>query len=158
MKILPPVEPQDTMLAAMAYPFWFILSPYIIYSEKKEEPFVKFHAMQALALGAVISIIALVILLFGILIFQGAPSVKDINASVSNSETYNYTESTARTGSYMMQGCASLTIFLVLGGVGIALFAITMFCAGKAWKGEFFQLPFAGTYIIDKYFADFPRD
>ena len=46
MKLLPPIESQDTMLSALSYPLGFFVSPFLLFSKKKEDSFVRFHAIH----------------------------------------------------------------------------------------------------------------
>lgn len=159
MKILPPIEPQDTMLSAMAYPFWFVICPYILLTEKKEEPFMRFQAIQALILGSASLLVALFAVIIGFILFQGAPSVTDImggpQAQSASMTDYRETNVNIHNDSYITQGCASMVTFSLLMLVVGAIFLFILYCASRVWKGEFLSLPFIGKYIEDKYFSDF---
>ena len=63
------------MLSGMAYPFWFAISPYLLMGQKKQEPFVRFHAIQAVVVGSIATMITLLILIIGAFLFSSAPSV-----------------------------------------------------------------------------------
>ncbi len=159
MKLLPPLEPQDSMIAAMAYPFWPLMGPYILLSDKKNEPFVRFHAMQGIAVGAIVTAFALFALIISAFLFRSAPSVSDImrdtpgqSTSVSESASESLI---ARNDSYMTQGCISIAIFSAIGLFVVSVFGFLLFCASRVWNGAFYSLPIIGKYIEEKYFSEF---
>lgn len=163
MKLLAPISPQDTMISAMAYPFWYFIGPYILMTDKKEDLFMKFHAAQGIILGAITSVIVFIALLISFLLFQGAPSMKQIRGpaltETASLNEYNETDiQSIRNNSYLAQGCASMTLLIIMGFTAGACFLFTLHCASRTWKGEFFQLPFIGKYIEEKYFYDYRDD
>lgn len=52
MDILPPLSEEDRMISGLCYPFWLLVPPLVFLGSRREEPFVHFHALQAVALGA----------------------------------------------------------------------------------------------------------
>lgn len=145
MKFLPPLQSQDSMLAAMCYPAGIVVSPYILITEKKEDPFVMFHAIQGLVLNAAYAI--LLSLGFLMMFFY---------AKLSPPATKILSNSAGGWGnSYMSSGC--FFIAMISGGflIMLLLFIVLMICSGKVWNGEDIRIPFLGKMIERKYFADY---
>lgn len=158
MKLLPPLEPQDSMLAGMAYPFWFAISPYLLLGQKKQEPFVRFHAMQSVVVGSIATMLTLLMLIIGAFLFSTAPSVSDITRTVEQQNESETSQVNVRNDSYVTQGCFSVGLFSSMMLFVAVEFAFILYCAYKAWNGVFYSIPFVGKYIEDKYFSDFAED
>jgi len=161
MRLLPPLEPQDSMLAGMSYPFWFVVSPYLLMGEKKSEPFVRFHAIQAVVIGGVQTVITLLMLITAILLFRTAPTVPTAPSSSVEISSKALAEETdtvnidVRNNSYMVQGCFSIGVFSAITLIICIEFCFTLFCGWRAWNGQFYSIPFIGKFVEDKYFQDF---
>lgn len=140
MKILPPLEEEDTMLAALSYPFWFITSWLILITKKKEEPFLKFHALQSLILGGVMTIGYFIIGMILVGIYHCTPSLKNI---ISGKVWQGY----------MWQGVVFVILFSLFWLIYIIGSSIVFFFAYKAYRGGYFKIPYIGNYIENKYFS-----
>lgn len=57
----PEITSDDRLWAALGYPIWIIALIVLLMEDKKSRPFIKFHAVQALALNAVIAIIGVIL-------------------------------------------------------------------------------------------------
>jgi hypothetical protein len=63
--ILPPLSSEDKMMAGSCYPFWPVVPFFVLLSSKRQDPFLAFHAVQALAVGltsAALSVVGLFLL------------------------------------------------------------------------------------------------
>lgn len=58
--ILPPLSSEDKMMAGSCYPFWPVIPVFVLLSSKRQDPFLAFHAVQALAVGVMTSILSVV--------------------------------------------------------------------------------------------------
>ena len=58
--ILPPLSTEDKMMAGSCYPFWPVIPVFILLSSKRQDPFLAFHAVQALAVGLTTSTLSVV--------------------------------------------------------------------------------------------------
>ena len=58
--ILPPLSSEDKMMAGSCYPFWFVVPLFVLLSSKRQDPFLAFHAVQALAVGLTTSALSVV--------------------------------------------------------------------------------------------------
>lgn len=132
MEILPPLEEEDKMLAALAYPFWFVVSWMILLSGKKKDPFVKFHALQALFHG-IISTLAIVLLIAAFyLVFLILPGLGNL-----------------------AMGIFFLVAFMVVSLLALALLLLVFFFAYRASEGKYFKIPVLGNFIERTYM---PKD
>lgn len=120
-EILPPLNEDDKMLAALGYLLWFIVPPVILFSEKKKEPFLHFHSVQALIFGGGITVIFGIILL----IFVG---ISRLFAS----------------GGSLVMGTVFVISFLILSLIFVILAGLFIYYSYKCLQGEVFLIPFAG--------------
>ncbi len=58
--ILPPLSTEDKMMAGSCYPFWPVVPLFVLLSSKRQDPFLAFHAVQALAVGLTTSALSVV--------------------------------------------------------------------------------------------------
>ncbi len=58
--ILPPLSSEDKMMAGSCYPFWPVIPIFVLLSSKRQDPFLAFHAVQALAVGLTTSALSVV--------------------------------------------------------------------------------------------------
>jgi len=58
--ILPPLSSEDKMMAGSCYPFWPVIPLFVLLSSKRQDPFLAFHAVQALAVGLTTSALSVV--------------------------------------------------------------------------------------------------
>ncbi|MFH1453112.1 MAG: hypothetical protein ABIH00_03930, partial [Armatimonadota bacterium] len=61
LEILPPINEEDKFIAALSYPFWFVVSWLILITDKKKEPFLFCHAYQSLFLGLFLTVATLLL-------------------------------------------------------------------------------------------------
>ncbi len=130
-EILPPLQEEDKIIAGLCYPLWFLISWMVLISGKKNEPFVKFHAIQSLFLGGITTVGTLVLLFLLYLFFRIAPS-----------------------SSLLGMG---LFVIIVIIGVSVLFLAITaliFYYAFKALNGEFFQIIFIGK-LTERFFPEY---
>ena len=55
------ITSDDKLWAALGYPVWPIAIVMLLMDEKKRRPFIKFHAVQALALNVVVWVIGIIL-------------------------------------------------------------------------------------------------
>lgn len=139
MKILPPLQEEDNMIAALSYPFWFVVSWLVLLSHKKEEPFVKFHAIQSLLFGIFISFASLLLIavLWGV--FQLVPSI----GKMLSGEVWK---------GYMWKGLFFIIILTIFYFIFIVGCVIVYYYAYRAYKGDYFKIPIIGNMIENRYF------
>lgn len=125
--ILPPYQEDDRMLSGLAYPLWPFVCPIILMGEKKHEPFVHFHAIQALALGVISLAAAIVISMVTFLLLWLLPS-----------------------SFVTFSGFVGLTVFLVLTFAFLFWFSVIIYIAWQASSGNFLRLPFLGQWAEEK--------
>ena len=147
MKLLPPIESQDTMFSALSYPLGFFVSPFLLFSNKKDDSFVRFHAIQGLVVNVLVTVIALLCLVFLFLVSKTSPSADTIR------DISKYEPNPMNNG-YMNNGCVFMVVWGLYFLFVLALFLAEVFCASRVWAGEDLRLPFIGPFIEKKYFAD----
>ena len=123
MEILPPLSEEDRMLAGLGYPFWPVVPPLVLLSSRREEPFVHFHALQALALGLVSTGGGLLLALFTWLVLKVLPG---------SSPTFS--------------GVVGLGVFAFGFFSVLFYFGFLFFTAWRAAAGRFLRLPFLGAW------------
>lgn len=117
------------MLAGLTYPFWFVVVPFVMFSARRDEPFVQFHARQSLWLG-VGSLVATVVGAFVTWAFMAVmPS-----GSVS--------------------GLLGVGAFVALWVVFLFMFFLFFFLGYRASTGEFYRLPFLGQSALQRTLDD----
>lgn len=125
--ILPPFSEDDRMLSGLVYPLWPFVSPLILYTFKREEPYVHFHALQALALGGVSIAASLLLGMLTILIMWLLPS-----------------------WSIAISGILGLAVFVTVTFVLFTYMAFILYVAWQAGSGVFLRLPFIGRWAEEK--------
>jgi uncharacterized membrane protein len=126
-EVLPPLSSEDKMLSGVCYPFWMAVPWFVLFSPKREDPFLTFHAIQALVLGllgTVVSVLAL-------------PLVWAILSSVNT----NHTMAAGLLGMFFTFGA------LIWGGL---LFGICIFMGWQASTGRFLRFPGVGEWCEQK--------
>lgn len=123
MKVLPPITDEDKMLSGLSYPLWPIAPAFVLYSSKREDPFLYFHALQGLAFGAVSTIAAGLVGLIVALLFRILPG-----------------------SSTLLPGIMGIVVFT--GGILglLAIFLISLFLGWRASAGELMRLPVLGEW------------
>jgi len=129
MEILPPLEEEDKMLAALSYPFWFIVSWMILLSGKKREPFVKFHAIQSLFFGASMTLGALLLIILFYLFTKAFPALMTVAT-----------------------GVIFIIFFLILMLLLLADLLLFFYFAFLAYNGKDFRIFIIGPYIERTFF------
>jgi uncharacterized membrane protein len=130
-QIIPPLSDDDKMVAGMCYPAWFAASPWVLLSDRKNEPFLYFHALQSVFLGAATTILSIIsLLLMYLLFFHG--SLKSLS---------NQTPDLQR---QMGCGLVSIMVFTVFLLVVMGIFFFQLWLGGKASSGSLFKLPLIG--------------
>lgn len=111
------------MISGLCYPLWPIVGAMVLLGARRQEPFVHFHALQALALGLVSSAGAVLLVLLMWLILQILPG-----------------------GSPAFSGVIGLMVFssgfLVMG----FYLSFLLYTAWRASAGRFLRLPFLGSW------------
>lgn len=140
MKILPPLQEEDSMIAGLSYPFWYIVSWLVLLSQKREEPFVKFHAIQSIAFGVFTTFcsIVLTLLLWGA--FQLVPSKSKM---IMGEFIWK---------GYMWKGLFFVILFTLFCLALCVFWIIVMYYAYKAYRGEYFKIHLIGDKIEHRYF------
>lgn len=123
MEILPPLSEEDRMLSGLCYPFWPLVPPMVLLGARREEPFVHFHALQALALGFLSTGGCLLLAGFVWLTLKVLPG-----------------------GSPTFSGIVGLGVFSA--GFFVLAFYVSflMYTAWRAGDGRFLRLPFVGAW------------
>lgn len=115
------------MLAGLPYLLWPIGSVFILASRKKEDPFLYYHAVQALIWGCSVLICTLVSLVVLAITFRLAPS----------------------SGGYF-SGFFGVGILLAAGFMGMMVFFSAIFLGWRATEGEMLKIPFMGDFAENK--------
>ena len=121
--ILPPLTEDDRMLSGLVYPLWLFLGPIVLYGSKKDEPYLHFNALQAIALGISTLIAGLLVFLLTWFLMWLLP------------------------GTYIaLSAIMGIVIFTVI--VLIILFYLTsiLFIAWRVANGKFLRLPLIGQW------------
>lgn len=115
------------MLAGLPYVVWPIGSFFILASRKKEEPFLCYHAIQALLSGAIMCLLVLgvtVLLFLGFRVLPGSASYAPAVISLGT------------------LGVGAVTL--------VSLFLSALFLGWRATEGEMLRLPFLGDFAEQK--------
>ncbi|MBS2035446.1 hypothetical protein JST97_10695, partial [bacterium] len=72
--ILPPLSSEDKMMAGSCYPFWPFVPFFVLFSSKRQDPFLAFHAVQAVAVGITSTILMVVGLFLMWVSFSSLPT------------------------------------------------------------------------------------
>ncbi|MDO5297120.1 MAG: hypothetical protein Q4F00_10930 [bacterium] len=115
------------MLSGLVYPLWLLLSPIVLYGSKKNEPYLYFNALQAIALG--VSSLAgslLVFLLTCFLMWLLPQSYLAVSAIMG------------------------MVIFSVVLLAVLFYLTLILFIAWRVANGKFLRLPFIGAWAEKK--------
>lgn len=115
------------MLAGLPYVVWPIGSFFILASRKKEEPFLCYHAIQALLSGAVMGLLVLGITVLLFLGFRVLPGSASYAPAVFSLGTL---------------GVGAVTL--------VSLFLTALFLGWRATEGEMLRLPILGDFAEQK--------
>lgn len=119
--VLPPLDTDDKMLSGLCYPFWPVVPFFVIFSSKRSDPFLLFHALQGLASGVLLSVISVVGVLLMWVVFSALPT--------------SYTMTSGVIGVFMVMTA------LLFGGL---CFAFAIFLGWQASSGRFLRVPGLG--------------
>lgn len=72
--VLPPLTSEDKMMAGSCYPFWPVIPFFVLLSSKRQDPFLAFHALQAIAVGVISSLLTVIGLFFLWISFSSLPA------------------------------------------------------------------------------------
>lgn len=125
--ILPPYSEDERMLAGLVYPLWPLVCPFIYFGLHKDEPFVHFHALQAVAVGVTSIVGSLALTLITYILLWMLPT------------------SFVTFSGFMGIGLFSLITFIVF-----LWFLFVLYVAWRASSGEFLRLPFLGKWAEEK--------
>lgn len=115
------------MLAGLPYVVWPIGSIFILASRKKEDPFLCYHAVQALLAGAVMVTAVVVVLLMMFVGFRVLPG------------SASYAPAVISLGTLIGGGTAIVCVFLT-----------ALFLGWRATEGEMLRLPLLGDFAENK--------
>jgi uncharacterized membrane protein len=130
-QLIPPLTEDEKMIAGSCYLLWPVVSPWVLLSQKKDNPFLLFHALQSIYLGGVTTVVSIISMLLMYLIF--------FNRNVSN-----IAQETPNIERQLSCGVVSIMVFTIflLGLSGIIFFLMWM--GGKASAGKVLKLPIIG--------------
>ncbi len=111
------------MLSGLCYPFWPLVPPMVLLGARREEPFVHFHALQALALGFLSTGGCLLLAGFVWLTLKVLPG-----------------------GSPTFSGIVGLGVFSAGFFVLVFYVSFLLYTAWRAGDGRFLRLPFVGAW------------
>jgi uncharacterized membrane protein len=136
-EILEPLNEDDKMLAALMYPFWFVVSWMILVSDKKRDPFLRFHALQSLVFGGAASLGFVVFTFLIFLVFKVLSWLP-----------------------FMRSTSPAVGVIFVLFFIAwiIALFAIAglfLYYASRTSKGQVFKIFYLGN-LVEQWMANEP--
>jgi uncharacterized membrane protein len=117
------------MLAGLSYPFWFVVVPFVMFSARREEPFVQFHARQSLwlGLGSLLTTVVGAFLCWAFMAVMPSGSVS---------------------------GLLGVGAFVGLWLVFLFLFFLFFFLGYRASAGEFYRLPVVGEKALVRTLDD----
>lgn len=136
-EILPPLSEDDKMLAGLCYPFWFLFSPYVLYSEKKKELFLYFHSLQGLYYGALSTGFMLITFLFIYLVFFYR-------------KVQNLASPSGQFDNQLTCGTLSIVALSVFFLVLVSYIFFLLWLGYKASTGIIFKLPVIGSIAYEK--------
>lgn len=134
LEILPPLNEEDKFIAALSYPFWFVVSWLVLITDKKKEPFLYCHAFMSLFLGLAFTVANIIIIIIAVFFFAFTTSLANIFTSV-----------------------ILLFVVLVLIIIILAEFGILFYLAYMASLGKIVKLPYISGYVEKMYFKAFPQ-
>ncbi|MFP4496698.1 MAG: hypothetical protein ACLFQV_00695 [Vulcanimicrobiota bacterium] len=134
-QIVAPLE-EKKMWAGLCYPLWFGFSPWIIYSNKKEDLFLYFNALQGMYYGSITFSATLISSIFIFLILFYRSDSSELTSSPIT-----------RTLGLGTVTIAILAVFLLLVFV---TFVINLWYGYKASTGKFVKLPIIGSLALQQ--------
>ncbi|MBQ7528343.1 DUF4870 domain-containing protein [bacterium] len=125
--ILPPYTEDERMLAGLVYPLWPLVCPFIYFGLHKDEPFIHFHALQALAVGVISIVGSLALTLIAYIFLWMLP-----------------------TSFVTLSGFMGIGLFSLVTFIFFLWFMFVLYVAWRASAGEFLRLPFLGKWAEEK--------
>jgi uncharacterized membrane protein len=127
LKVLPPISDDDKMLAGLPYVVWPIGSLFILISRKKEDPFLHYHAVQALLAGGVLGALLMILTLGLFLVFRIMPS-----------------------SAHYLSAMFGMAVMLGGGALLLGVLLSALFLGWRATEGEMLRLPLIGDFAEEK--------
>ncbi|MBI2252135.1 MAG: hypothetical protein HYU63_05265 [Armatimonadetes bacterium] len=112
----------------------FIISFLILFSRKKTEPFLRYHAYQSLFLGIVLSFIFLILIMFSFVFFL-----------------------TTSTWANLFTSIFFIFILIILSLYLLASLGAILYCAYIASLGKVFKIPYLNIFL-EKFFKISPEE
>lgn len=120
------------MLSGLGYPLWFVVPPLVLWSAKRQEPYLHFHCLQAVAFGLVASLASLIL---GFVVWGfyrlSAPPLPSAGTPV---------------GPSAWSGLLGVGVFVAAWLALLFLFSLFVFLGWRASTGEMFRLPLLGAW------------
>jgi uncharacterized membrane protein len=136
-EVLPPLGEDDKMLAGLCYPLWPFAGPWALFTHRRKELFVYFHALQGIYLGAATTVISFFSLLFVYLIFffRNPKNIIDPKVKFDGQVTC---------------GTASVIVLMFLLLALMFVLFYNLWLGWKASQGKIFRLPLIGDIAYTK--------
>lgn len=115
------------MLAGLPYVVWPIGSAFILASRKKDDPFLHYHAVQALLAGAVMLVLSIIAFVVMVVMFRVMPGT-----------------------STLVPGILGMAIMFGGGAIAMVVFFTALFLGWRATAGEMLRIPYLGDYAEEK--------
>lgn len=129
--ILPPLTEDDRMLSGLVYPLWLFLGPIVLYGSKKDEPYLHFNALQAIALGVSSLVGSLAVFLVTWFLMWLLP------------------------GAFItMSAILGMVVFTAVLLAVLFYLTLILFIAWRVANGKFLRLPFIGLWAEKKMQQD----
>lgn len=77
-EIVAPVDGGDLMLAGASYVFWPVLPLAMLFTSRREQPYMRFHFLQSLAFGAITSFAFALFTVILLLTYRGVGSTESL--------------------------------------------------------------------------------
>lgn len=134
LEILPPLNEEDKFIAALSYPFWFVVSWLVLITEKKKEPFLFCHAFMSLFLGLAFTAVNVIIFIIATIFFSLTAPLANLFTSV-------------------------ILLFVVLALIIVILaeFGVLFYLAYMASLGKIIKLPYINEYVEKLYLKAFQQ-
>ncbi|MCE1248354.1 MAG: hypothetical protein LWY06_17065 [Firmicutes bacterium] len=140
-EILPPLTEDEQMWSGLCYPFWFVCSPITLKTDKKNELFLYFHALQGMYFGALTTAASLISFFILYLAF-----FRNQTVTISDSANPQKVD--------QMMGCGVVMVLVLAVVLFLLVFAVfmTLYFGWKASNGKMFKLPIIGNIAWQKVY------
>lgn len=129
-----PLQEEDVFITALTYPFWFIVSPFLLFTSKKEIAFVRFHIYQSMIFGFFMSILNIIITFIFYFIMKA-------QAKITNPSS----------------GIIFISIFLLYTLLLMIFFSIFIYYSYITSKGRLVNIPFITPWVKAKVLEFLPN-